>query len=99
MAKPKSKRPTQGVIQEKLGELLTQQTSSILQAMDDGFAAQDKKIEKRFIAQSIALSATMDMQLAQLEKRFIEKLDRLTTTLDRFLKRVMSRMSNRNLSS
>jgi cysteine sulfinate desulfinase/cysteine desulfurase-like protein len=78
----------QVVTKEVLGHLLTDQTSVILKAMEDGFESQDKRIEERFTAQNIALAAAMDKRLEQMEKRFNEKLDRLTTTLDKFLKRM-----------
>ena len=83
-----SRKQEQFVTKETLGELLTDQTSVILKAMEEGFESQDKRIEERFTAQNIALAAAMDKRLEPMEKRFNEKLDRLTTTLDRFLKRM-----------
>ena len=99
MSEPKRKSQTQAVSKQELGELLTQQTSVILQAMDEGFAAQDKRIEgrlaaqdkrieERFVAQNIALSAAMDKRLAKLEERFMQKLNGLTNTLEKFLQRM-----------
>src|SRR5713226_1028558 len=87
---PKSRRESQdqAVSKQELGELLTQQTSVILQAMDEGFAAQDKRIEERFVAQNIALSAAMGKRLAKLEERFMQKLSGLTNTLEKFLQRM-----------
>jgi hypothetical protein len=77
MPKTKPRKQEQFVTKEALGQLLTNQTSVILKAMEEGFAAQH-----------IALAAAMDKRLEQMEKRFNEKLDRLTTTLDKFLKRM-----------
>src|SRR5229473_4840128 len=78
---PKSKRKSQrqAVSKQELGELLTQQSSVILQAVDEGFATQDKRIEERFVVQNIAFSAAMDKRLATLEERFTQKLNGLTT--------------------
>ena len=77
MPKTKPRKQEQFVTKETLGELLTNQTSVILKAMEGGFTAQN-----------IALAAAMDKRLEQMEKRFNEKIDRLTTTLDKFLKRM-----------
>jgi hypothetical protein len=88
MPKANPRKQEQFVTKEALGELLTDQTSVILKAMEEGFESQDKRIEERFTAQNIALAAAMDKRLEPMEKRFNEKLDRLTTTLDRFLKRM-----------
>ena len=87
---PKSKRKSQrqAVSKQELGELLTQQSSVILQAVDEGFATQDKRIEERFVVQNIALSAAMDKRLAKLEERFMQKLSGLTNTLEKFLQRM-----------
>ena len=76
MPKTKPRKQEQFVTKEALGELLTNQTSVILKAMEEGFTAQN-----------IALAATMDKRLEQMEKRFNAKLDRLITTLGRFLLR------------
>ncbi len=82
------RKQEQFVTKEAPGQLLTDQTSVILKAMEEGFQSQDKRTEDRFTAQSIALAAAMDKRLEQMEERFNEKLDRLTTTLDKFLKRM-----------
>jgi hypothetical protein len=100
MPKPKRNSQGQAVSKQELGELFTQQTSVILQAVDEGFAsqdkriegrlaAQDKRIEERFAAQNIKLSATMDKRIDKLEARFMQKLSSLTNTLDHFLKRLI----------
>lgn len=88
MPKSAPKKEERFVAKEALGQLLTDQTAVLLKAMDEGFAAQDKRIEERFTAQGIAIAAAMDKRLEQTEKRFNEKLDRLTATLDKFLKRM-----------
>ena len=88
MSKPQRKSQRQAVSKQELGELLTQQTSVILQAVDEGFAAQDKRIEERFVVQNIALSGAMDKRLAKLEELFMQKLNGLTTTLEKFLQRM-----------
>ena len=59
----------------QIEKLLTEQTSVILQAVNDklsgqdkgieeGFAAQDKRMEERFIAQEIRILAAVDKRLA-----------------------------------
>ena len=99
MPKPKRNSQGQAVSKQELGELFTQQTSVILQAVDEGFAsqdkriegrlaAQDKRIEERFAAQNIAILTAVDKRFDKLEQRFLEKLNSLTNTLDHFLKRL-----------
>ena len=60
MPKRTPRKQEQFVTKEALGELLTDQTSVILKAMEEGFESQDKRIEERFTAQNIALAAAMD---------------------------------------
>jgi RNase H-fold protein (predicted Holliday junction resolvase) len=78
MAQPKAikNRPKPGA-SKGIEELLSQQTSVILKAVDE-----------RLTVHKIEMLAEMDKRLAKLELRFTEKLDRLTTTLDHFLKRM-----------
>ena len=100
MAQSKSKNsrvkqtPSKGI-----EHLLSEQTSVILNAVDERFAkqdhkieqrfaAQDKRIEERFTAQNIAILTAVDKRLGKTEQRFMEKLNSLTNTLDRFLKRL-----------
>src|SRR5947208_9909952 len=64
----------QSPIIPQIEKLLTEQTSVILQAVDeklsaqdkrieDGFAAQDKRMEEKFIAQEIRILAAVDKRL------------------------------------
>jgi erythromycin esterase-like protein len=89
----------QSSILPQIEKLLTEQTSVILQAVDeklsaqdkrseDGFAAQDKRMEQQFIAQEIRILAAVDKRLAKTEERFAKSLDELTKTIDKFLKRL-----------
>ena len=64
------------------------QNASLISEMDRRFAAQDKRIEERFVAQNIALSAALDKRLAKLEERFMQKLSGLTNMLEKFLQRM-----------
>jgi Stage II sporulation protein M len=85
----------QSSIIPQIEKLLTEQTSVILQAVDeklfaqdkrieDGFAAQDKRMEEKFIAQEIRILAAVDKRLAKTEERFAKSLDELTKTIDKF---------------
>ena len=76
------------VILDAVGHRLEKQHSSLIAEMDSRFAAQDKRIEERFVAQNIALSAAMENRLAKLEERFMQKLNGLTNTLEKFLQRM-----------
>ena len=73
---PKSK-PTENEEQfsilPQMERLLTEQTSVILQAVDEKLSAQERRFSAR---------------LEKLEERFNRKIDRLTNTLDKFLKRL-----------
>jgi hypothetical protein len=79
--------------------MLTDQTSVILQAVDEKLSAQGRKIESRFasldrhleerlVAQDIRILAAVDKRLEKMEERFAKSLDDLTKTLDKFLKRL-----------
>jgi len=70
------------VILNAVDHRLEKQNASLISEMDGRFAAQDKRIEERFVAQNIALSAAMDKRLAKLEERFMQKLSGLTNTLE-----------------
>src|SRR5882762_7050438 len=76
------------VILDAVGHRLEKQHSSLIAEMDSRFAAQDKRIEERFVAQNIALSAATENRLAKLEERFMQKLNGLTNTLEKFLQRM-----------
>lgn len=75
-----------------------QQTATLLGAMDEKFAgqdkridekfvAQDKRIEQMFIAQNISISAELDKRFAESDRRFNEALNKLTNTIDKLLKK------------
>ena len=97
-SKSKNSRAKQGT-SKGIEHLLSEQTSVILNAVDERFAkqdhkieqrftAQDKRIEERFTAQNIAILTAVDKRLEKMEQRFMEKLNSLTNMLDRFLKRL-----------
>jgi len=65
------------VTEARLEKLLSEQTSVILQAVDE-----------RFVAQEIRILAAVDKRLAKMEERFAKSLDELTKTIDKFLKRL-----------
>src|SRR5438094_7110426 len=111
---PTHRKKGQSSIIPQIEKLLTEQTSVILQAVDEklsaqdkrieeGFAAQDKRMEEKFIAQEIRILAAVDKRLAKTEERFAKSLDELTKTIERssFMKVNSSSMSVsrcRNLS-
>ncbi len=78
----------QSPIIPQIEKLLTEQTSVILQAVDEKLSAQDKRMEEKFIAQEIRILAAVDKRLAKTEERFAKSLDELTKTIDKFLKRL-----------
>lgn len=59
-------------------QLLSAQTSIILEAVDERLAAHEIKIV-----------TSVDKRLEKLEKRWLEKFNQLTTTLDKFLRRLL----------
>ena len=78
---------------------MTEQTTVILQAVDEKlsardqtdesrFAALERRLEERLVAQDIRILAAVDKRLERTEERFAKSLDDLIKTLDRFLKRV-----------
>ena len=78
MAKPaasrqKPKKSLQSVTKGEMEQLLADQASMILNAVDEKLSAQ----ERRF-----------NIRLEKMEERFANRLDELTKTLDKFLKRV-----------
>jgi hypothetical protein len=100
MSKSKPTHPKgQSSVIPRIERLLTEQTSVILQAVDEKLSAQDQKIELRFaaldqhleerlVAQDIRIVAAVDKRLEKMEERFAKNLDDLTKTLDKFLKRL-----------
>jgi hypothetical protein len=83
----------------QIERLLTDQTSVILQAVDEKLSAHDQKIDSRFaaldqhleerlVAQDIRILAAVDRRLEKMEEHFAKSLDDLTKTLDKFLKRL-----------
>ena len=96
-AKPKNKRGHTKSLQG-IKQLLSAQTTVILNAVDERLSTQDKKfdarfdaIDRRFDAQDKKFAArfdAVDKRFDKLEQRFMEKLNSLTNTLDHFLKRL-----------
>ncbi len=74
---PKKNQHSGPVTETRLEELLSEQTSVILQAVDE-----------HFVAQEIRILAAVDKRLEKMEERFAKSLDELTRTLDKFLKRL-----------
>src|SRR6266566_4430040 len=85
---PTHPKKEQSSIIPQIEKLLVEQTSVILQAVDEKLSAQDKRMEQQFIAQEIRILAAVDKRLAKTEERFAKSLDELTKTLDKFLKRL-----------
>ena len=83
---------------KSIEQLLSAQTTVILNAVDGRLAVQDKKfqarfdaIDRRFDAQDKKFEArfdAIDRRFDKLEQRFMQKLNSLTNTLDHFLKRI-----------
>jgi hypothetical protein len=100
MPKSKATHPKgQSSVIPQIDRILTDQTSVILQAVDEKLSAQGRKIESRFasldrhleerlVAQDIRILAAVDRRLEKMEERFAKSLDDLTKTLDKFLKRL-----------
>lgn len=81
MPKKKSDQPlTSNVLQN----LLADQSKVILDAVDERFTQQDKKMG----IMEIRILAKMDKMILASEERINRKIDKLTTTLDKFLKRM-----------
>ena len=75
---PKSKPPHpkgQSSVIPRIERLLTEQTSVILQAVDEKLSAQGQKIEERLVAQDIRILAAVDRRLEKMEVRFAKSLD------------------------
>jgi hypothetical protein len=89
MSDPKTtKRKRESSILPQIEQLLLEQTSVILHAVDEKLIAQDKRLEEKFVAQEIRLLAAVDNRLQKMGERFANSLDELTKTLDKFLKRI-----------
>jgi len=72
-SKQKPKKSIQAVTKGEMEQLLADQASMILNAVDEKLSAQ----ERRF-----------NVRLEKMEERFAKRLDELTKTLDKFLKRL-----------
>jgi len=68
---------THRLTKQEIEKLLATQTTVILKAVDEKFAAQD-----------VAVVGQIEKSLHRVEGRFGDKLNRLMATLDRFLKRL-----------
>jgi len=77
MAKKKSNQP---VSQKEIEKLLSQQTVTILNAVDQKLLRQQVYVDQKVL--------TLEKRLEKMEIRISQKIDRLTTILDRFLKRL-----------
>ena len=90
-SKPKKSRAKQGP-SKGIEHLLSEQTTVILNAVDQKLAAQSATIlaavDERLVAQNIAILAAVDKRLEKFENLFRGELSRLTNTLDKFLKRL-----------
>jgi hypothetical protein len=83
-----NKRSHQPATIREIEQLLTEQTSVVLEAVDKRLSAQDRRMDERFAAHEVRILGAVDKRLEKLETRFMQKLNDLTTTLDKFLKRV-----------
>ena len=89
MSNPKTtKTKGNSSILPQIEQLLSEQTSVILHAVEEKLTAQDKRLEEKFVAQDIRLLAAVDKRFQKMEERFAKSLDELTKTLDKFLKRL-----------
>jgi len=77
MAKKKSNQP---VSQKEIEKLLSQQTVTILNAVDQKLLRQQVYVDQKVL--------TLEKRLEKMEIRISQKIDQLTTILDRFLKRL-----------
>jgi hypothetical protein len=77
MSKSKPQKDEHSSLLPQIEQLLSEQTSVSLQAVDE-----------RFVAQEMRLLAAVDKRLEKMEQRFAKSLDELTKTLDKFLKRL-----------
>ena len=76
------KETTQQISKKDIEQLLKNQTTVILDAVDNRIGGLATKIDL------INLEARIDKKLEVMEKRWSKKFDKLTTTLDKFLKRM-----------
>ncbi|SRR6266852_3690651 len=72
-SKQKPQKSIQPVTKDEMEQLLADQASMILNAVDEKLSAQERRFNGR---------------LEKMEERFAKSLDELTKTLDKFLKRL-----------
>ena len=70
------------ITKKEIQELLNNQTTVILDAVDERIAKLATKIDL------VNLEVKIDKKMEAMEERWSRKFDKLTTTLDKFLKRM-----------
>jgi hypothetical protein len=81
MPKPKSKTQKEVPSGKGIEQLLADQASVILEAVDERFAAQDRRIDEKFVAVDRRFAA-MDRKIDHLGQKFDNKFDTVITKLD-----------------
>jgi hypothetical protein len=81
MSKPKSKTQKERPSGKGIEQLLSKQTAVILDAVDTRLAAQDRRIDEKFVAVDRRFAA-MDRKIDHLDQKFDNKFDTVITKLD-----------------
>jgi len=87
----KSNKSTASITPKIFKKLLSRQTETILDAVDERLARTDERIANidRRLAMTDERISLIEQRLVKSEERFNRKLDDLMTALDKFLKRLM----------
>src|SRR5258708_12075835 len=86
-SKPKHHKAQSSVIPQ-IERLLTEQTSVILQAVDEKLSAQDKRIEQGFAAHDKQIEQGFAAQDKRMEERFVAQEIRILAAMDKRLEKV-----------
>ena len=78
----------------RIERLLTEQTSVILQAVDEKLSAQDKRIEQGFAAQDKQIEQGFAAQDKRMEERFVAQEIRILAAMDKRLEKMEERFAN-----
>jgi len=89
---PKKKSEQSIITHSGMQDLLAEQSSIILGAVDQRFAKVDKRLDgleqsinSRLATTEVRILSDIDRKLVLMEERINRKFDKLTTTLDKFL--------------
>ena len=89
------KKLEQPITRDYMHDLLAEQSSIILGAVDQRFTKVNKRLDgiessfnSKLAVTEIRIVADVDKKLVAMELRINQKFDKLTTTLDKFLKRL-----------